>query len=52
MLVTTSEMTRNIRDIRDAHKRHILWLEGQELRAPASLRFIYIHPLWAEFQTV
>ena len=31
MLVTTSEMTQNIQDIQDAHKRHTLWTEGQEL---------------------
>ena len=30
-LVTTSEMTQNIQDIQDAHKRHTLWPEGQEL---------------------
>ena len=26
-----SEMTQNIQDIQDAHKRHTLWPEGQEL---------------------
>ena len=31
VLVTTSEMTQNIQDIQDAHKRHTLWPEGQEL---------------------
>ena len=42
MLVTTSEMTQNIQDIRDAHKRHTLWPEGQELRKQAGSRFIFI----------
>ena len=31
LLVTMSEMTQNIQDIQDAHKRHTLWPEGQEL---------------------
>ena len=44
MLVTTSEMTQNIRDKRDGHKRHTLWPEGQELSAPVSSRFICIYP--------
>ena len=52
MLVTTSEMIQNIQDIQDAHKRHTLWPEGQKLHVPASSQFIYIHPLWAEFQTL
>ena len=51
-LEITSEMTQNIRDIRDAHKRHTLWPEGEELCTPASSRIIYIQPLWAGFQKV
>ena len=49
VLEIASEMTQR----QDTHKRQTpLWPEEKALRKQASLRFTFIYPPWAEFQTV